>query len=630
LIASLVAGENVSIVLAGHMRSGRDSVFSAMAALSIEELFETMGQRQTKLIAGAADPSGAGEGIDFTVSARYVSVTPGDPASMTDLIAAGSSSVHIVVDPSAGGGLQLKGAEPRVVGSQSELAEVLKTARARLRGNRPPAPSSALVVELRQGRRQRARGKQPGAADSGAPSDLISTLTVFDIEVGALGDPLSNGLRQLLSGPNSAVANYAGPALLLRDSVGGNTRTALIGTVRPADHPESEATLQLVAGGAAFTNYPLVNDRRTRGLLAHHRWVSAQLQEQLSVAEGKLQYGVDQLQADRRALPNQLRGAAERLQALVDQMQRDAAGKAGERERLMAELLEVRASFNGASGELVALKEELIGEKRQKVALSRELVEVQLAANEEAAARAERNFGLENEAVAASDVMRQMQARSLEAEAELDEKRDALATALSSGGSSALEAAELRAQLRSIRAEALEACEREDELTLELLNLTNAKGAVQALADEASARLGAAEKEAEAQRARAEDGSAAAQAARDEALALAAQVAELKVSMERQALALQQDRLALQRTAVEAAETQLSRVQDAEARALATGRARAEAERSRDDTAHQSSSAMGEMGEVEASLRLQLAEHALQVRFKINPRAFGLTRYTHT
>lgn len=357
LIASLVAGENVSMVLAGHMRSGRDALFGAVASLSMEEVFEAMHMRQ-KAVQNAADAMpGGGGGLDFTVVTRYVAIMPGDPQAMTDLTAAGSSSVQCVSDPHNACGFVLRGAEPRVIGSAAEMGQSLKMARSRLRASRPPAPSSALIVELRQGRKGARYPKGgPGAAAQEGPADLISTLTIFDIEVGALGDALSNGLRQLLSSPASATAHFHGPSLLLRDCVGGNTRTLLVGTLRPADNPESEATLRLVAGGLAFSNFPLVNDRRTRGLLAHHRWVSSQLQEQLTVAEGRLQYGVDQLSADRQTLPNQLHGATERLQAVVDQLQRDAAGKSGERERLLAEVLEMRAAFNTASGELVALK----------------------------------------------------------------------------------------------------------------------------------------------------------------------------------------------------------------------------------------------------------------------------------
>jgi len=56
--------------------------------------------------------------------------------------------------------------------------------------------------------------------------------------------------------------------LLLRDAVGGNCKTVLLGTVAPEDFAESCATLQLVAQGAGFVNFPLVNDVRARGLLA--------------------------------------------------------------------------------------------------------------------------------------------------------------------------------------------------------------------------------------------------------------------------------------------------------------------------------------------------------------------------
>jgi hypothetical protein len=356
LVGSFVGGENVAIILAGHMRSGRDALFGAVASLSVEELFEAMRMRQ-KAAQNASDPPPNGGGLDFSVVARYVAITPGDPQVLTDLTAAGSSSVHCVTDPHSPCGVVLRGAEPKVIGSAAELGESLKMARSRLRASRPPAPSSALIIELRQGRKGERYPRGGGTPPTpGGPSDLISSLTIFDIEVGALGDALSNGLRQLLSSPASATAHHTGPPMLLRDSVGGNTRTLLLGTIRPSDNPESEATVRLVSSGLSFSNFPLVNDRRTRGLLGYHRWVSSQLQEQLTVAEGRLQYGVDQLTADRKALPNQLHGATERLQAVVDQMQRDSAGRAGEREKLMAELLEMRAAFNGASGELVALK----------------------------------------------------------------------------------------------------------------------------------------------------------------------------------------------------------------------------------------------------------------------------------
>ena len=222
-------------------------------------------------------------------------------------------------------------------------------------------------------------------------------------------------------------------------------------------------------------------------------------------------------------------------------------------------------------------------------------------------------FKLESEAIAATDVLKQLQEKAVETETELERLREALAKATTSAETSALEAAELRAQATSLRSEALEAREREDELSLELLNQSNARAAAEANAADLEARLAAQENETVAQRSRAEASIAEAESARAEALELAEEVSQLKLSIEKQALALQKDRLALQRSAVETAEAQLSRVQEAEARAEAVGRARAEAERQRDDGALRASTELGEMREVEAALRQQLSEHAAQV-----------------
>ena len=63
------------------------------------------------------------------------------------------------------------------------------------------------------------------------------------------------------------------------------------------------------------------------------------------VAEGKLQRGVDTLAAGQQQLPNQLVGATERLQALVDSMQQDSAGNSSERQKLM---FRVRARIDPA------------------------------------------------------------------------------------------------------------------------------------------------------------------------------------------------------------------------------------------------------------------------------------------
>ena len=123
-----------------------------------------------------------------------------------------------------------------------------------------------------------------------------------------------------------------------------------------------------------------------------HPCVSQALHEQLVLAEGKLSRGVEQLAADQQLLPNQLVGATERLQALVDSMQQDAAGQSGERQNLMAEVMSLRARLNAASGETVMLKEELVQEKQEKMELSRQLLSAQLSGTESTAKEQQRVF----------------------------------------------------------------------------------------------------------------------------------------------------------------------------------------------------------------------------------------------
>ena len=66
----------------------------------------------------------------------------------------------------------------------------------------------------------------------------------------------------------------------------------------------------------------------------------------------------------------------------MDEMQQDASGHSSERQALMAEVMQQRTKANHAAGELVSLKEELLGEKQQKTSLSRQLLELQLGTNE--------------------------------------------------------------------------------------------------------------------------------------------------------------------------------------------------------------------------------------------------------
>lgn len=140
----------------------------------------------------------------------------------------------------------------------------------------------------------------------------------------------------------------SGPDLLFADTVGGNTKLALIGTISPADVEGARGTLQLLAKGMPVEQYPLVNDPLTRGLLRRHHCQMHALQQKLALVEDKFMRGVSQVEDAQRLLPNKLADTTERLQALVDTMQQEAAGKSTDRQTLMAEVMNLRTQLNAA------------------------------------------------------------------------------------------------------------------------------------------------------------------------------------------------------------------------------------------------------------------------------------------
>ena len=295
MLGSFVDGRNVSIVTMGNHRGAHGQLFGVLAPLCVDAIFDLMQQRQAAL-------GGDNTNLNFTLSVRYASVILGSD-HMSDLLGSGSTELRVVRDAEAIGGVQLPGMTVKTVAQPSGFGELLRTGRTRLaQQHKPPAPSNVLLLELQQTLRNEGRRDAP-------PEVIVSQLMLADIEVGVLGDGLSNALRQALQAPPTQPPAHSGAGLLLRDAVGGNGRTLLLGCVQPADYDESAATLQLLSHGMSVSTFPMQNDTTCRGLLRRHYWHTQQLQENLAVAEQRLSRGVEQLAQDRQQLPSQLFGA---------------------------------------------------------------------------------------------------------------------------------------------------------------------------------------------------------------------------------------------------------------------------------------------------------------------------------
>ena len=193
------------------------------------------------------------------------------------------------------------------------------------------------------------------------------------------------------------------------------------------------------------------------------------------------------MQAGQQQLPTALVGATERLQALVDQMQSDAAGQAAERRQLMGEVMALRTKLNTTSGEAIALKEELMAEKKEKLALSKQLVDAQLNGTESTAESQETIHKLEREKLAADDVLRQHTLVGANG-GRLKSTRASLEAAETEKRRLETQKTALQAELHLLQ-ESTRWREREDELNMQLLNAANGQTAAEAEAKELKAKL---------------------------------------------------------------------------------------------------------------------------------------------
>ena len=201
-----------------------------------------------------------------------------------------------------------------------------------------------------------------------------------------------------------------------------------------------------------------------------------------------------------------------------------------------------------------------MAEKKEKLSLSKQLVEAQLSGSESTHERQQRIFELEQEKLAANDVLRQLQKSAEESEAEL--KRTSSKLEVAEGDKRRIETQRLalQAELHLLLDEASRLRELEAELNMELLNATNGKNAAEAKAAELTQQV----EDSNTENARLQEKSELArkelQEARQEADAAREQAAQSRLALERSQLQSEEDTLALQRQAANSAEEQLERI----------------------------------------------------------------------
>lgn len=376
LLAGVAEGVNGCAVLCGGRWGGRARLLDAIAPLAISILFNLLDE-------GRAGVRTEGKGT-YSVRATYCGALGGSSSHLLDLLSPGCTEVAVTRDANAPGGMRLEPIASHSVVSPARFAELWGRGRARLRERGRDALSSLLLVDVETA--------------GGTPEHCVASLLIADVEVisstalaslspslpspSPPSDSISAALTRALAKERSGSEPTSGVDLLFAHAIGGNSCTLLLGLISPARLDEAGAILRLLAQGVGVQQSPLPNNPITRGLIRWYEWRLCRLEQLLSLASGKLANSVAELEEGAGRLPRQLASTTEKLQGLVDHMQQEAGGHAGERLELMGQVNSLRAQVNAASGQADLLREELVREKEEKMALSRELISVQLSGSQ--------------------------------------------------------------------------------------------------------------------------------------------------------------------------------------------------------------------------------------------------------
>ena len=134
-------------------------------------------------------------------------------------------------------------------------------------------------------------------------------------------------------------------------------------------------------------------------------------------------------------------------------------------------------------------KEELHEEKVEKIRLSRQVLDSQLAGSDSTQKEMQKVLMLEQQAIASVDVLQHQQKNMETLEGRLNKTVSELSDAETAKQKLESQRVQLQAELHGLQAESAEWREREDELNMQLLNAVNGRAAAEAVAEELTASL---------------------------------------------------------------------------------------------------------------------------------------------
>lgn len=257
---------------------------------------------------------------------------------------------------------------------------------------------------------------------------------------------------------------------MLPDVLGGNCRTTVITTIPPADYKANSFVLEFSSLFKKIRNFPVVNDGRQVALLRKYNNNMHLLKQQLLAA------GFGGLEVDDR-LTNHLI-EIHKLEKKIIEDEKVQLALREEREQLRDKIAQLNARVNQLLAEKSGLQQERIASEEEKLKVSKVLVDLQIENTSLLEQAVDKEFQLENKMLQQeNDIMElEMSGQAKQKRIEQLEKQHRDDLTLIEDLKSELAA--VRSNYSSVLNDLDAEKARSEELSVELLNLVNAKNAL--------------------------------------------------------------------------------------------------------------------------------------------------------
>lgn len=484
-LRAVLEGVNVAIMSLGTTGSGKsysiegDGADPGIISYFVKSIFESLDEKKYRL--GATRNTGSNsQSFDYSVKMRYVEVVDEE---ICDLLVQSNSEIKgaLQVINDEWDGIDISNSSWLSCPSAHHLLDLFTLARRNRTqasnefGSLQPKASAFLTIEVLQIAIDESTNERNIVVsrmhfiDTPGMEKLTEDAETVRIQE---GNSLNRGIfsmAEMISGLVSESKDYIHfdasiITQLLKDIVGGNCLTLALFCLTNGDIKSSELVLEYLTMMKKIMNFPVVNDSRQLGLLRRYRAEYIYLMGQLSLyGPGSVEaYSSHISELEKRLIDKNL----ERLKFVEQKSQ------------LIERIRDLKESYNKLVNEKVELVDQLINSEEENIEISKALIEMQIENSQLMQKKEMTEVDIKDKVLYAESQVLEANIEKERALKAINEMQAKDRKILSEKREVEIEFVALKTNYISLTQELSEEKEKNENLSLEILNLVNTNKAL--------------------------------------------------------------------------------------------------------------------------------------------------------